>query len=268
VSLTPEQRERALAHFRRFLRQRLVNLERLALDDLTFNVLLLRANATMLELHDAETLLRYRLAQRLERGSVTAFGTTLQSISKDIAGHATGVAGADIMLVRDRHYYIQVKSGPDTANRDIAQNIGALLNSARDPQAVCMFGVCYARPEQISGIVKGQLQAAGVGLMIGREFWEFISGDPNCLNEILALASEAAGEAPPGELSFAERVDRKLEGLTRDFTNRYGATRWMTGPGNGSLPITPDRSSSPRAHRGPAVTAAARRARMLDHGYI
>ena len=56
---------------------------------------------------------RYRLAQRLERGSVTAFGSTLQAIAKDIAGHATGVAGADIMLQRDgRRYYIQVKSGP------------------------------------------------------------------------------------------------------------------------------------------------------------
>lgn len=227
MPLSPEQRERSLTHFRRFLRQRVVNLERLTLADLTFNVVLLRANATMLELHDPETLLRYRLAQRVERGSVTAFGTTLQAISKDIAGHATGVAGADIMLVRDgRRYYIQVKSGPDTANRDIAQNIGLLLNAARarDPEAVCMFGVCYARPEQISGIVKGQLQQAGVGLRIGREFWEFISGDPQCLDELLILASTAAGEAPPGETSFAERVEAKLESLTREFTDRYGAT--------------------------------------------
>lgn len=227
MPLTAEQRERALGHFRRFLRQRVVNLERLTLADLTFNVVLLRANATMLELRDAETLLRYRLAQRVERGSVTAFGTTLQAISKDIAGHATGVAGADIMLVKDnRRFYIQVKSGPDTANRDIAQNIGSLLNSARarDPEAVCMFGVCYARPEQISGIVKGQLQRAGVGLRVGREFWEFISGDPRCLNELLALAGEAAGEAPPGEASFADRVEQKLENLVREFRERYGQT--------------------------------------------
>jgi hypothetical protein len=225
VPLTADQRERVLEHFRRFLRRRVVNLERLGLADFTFNVVLLRANATMLELRDPETLLRYRLAQRVERGSVTAFGSTLQAIAKDIAGHATGVAGADIMLVRDnRHYYIQVKSGPETANQDIAQNIGTLLNSARarDPDAVCMFGVCYARPEQISGIVNGQLQRAGVGLKIGREFWEFISGDPQCLNELLALAGEAAGEAPPGEASFADRIEQKLESLVAEFHARYG----------------------------------------------
>jgi hypothetical protein len=85
-----------------------------------------------------------------------------------------------------------------------------------------MFGVCYARPEQISGIVKGQLERAGVGLKIGREFWEFISGDPQCLNELLALAGDAAGEAPAGEASFADRVEAKLESLTSEFAARYG----------------------------------------------
>jgi hypothetical protein len=227
VPLTAEQRDRASEHFRRFLRQRVVQLERLTLADLTFNVVLLRATATMLDLHDAESLLRYRLAQRLERSSVTAFGTTLQAIAKDIAGHATGVAGADIMLLKNnRHYYIQVKSGPDTANQDIAQNIGSLLNSARvrDPSAVCMFGVCYARPEQISSIVKGQLQAAGVGLIVGREFWEFISDDPQCLDELLALAGEASAEAQPGEASFDDRVRRKLASLVGEFHGRYGHT--------------------------------------------
>lgn len=150
MALTPEQEARARLQFERFLQRRVANLERLTIDHLKFNVLLTRVTATMLELSTPEAVLRSRLAQHLERGSVTAFGTTLQSIAKDIAGEATGVAGADIMLTRGgRHYYIQVKSGPDTANRDIAQNISTLLNSARvrDPESICLFGVCYARPD-------------------------------------------------------------------------------------------------------------------------
>lgn len=181
----------------------------------------------MLELETPQALLRYRLAQHLERGLVTAFGTTLQAIAKGIGGEATGVGGADIMLNREgRRYYIQVKSGPDTANRDIAQNISGLLNAARarDPGAICLFGVCYARPDQISTIVQGQLNERGVGLKVGREFWEFISGDPLCLDELLEIASTAAGEAEPGQQSFAERVDAKLDQLTADFTQRYGGT--------------------------------------------
>lgn len=227
MPLTAEQRTRARRQFDRFLQRRVTNLEALTLSHLKFNVLLTRVTATMLELETPESLLRARLAQHLERGSVTAFGTTLQSIAKDIAGEATGVAGADIMLTREgRHYYIQVKSGPDTANRDIAQNISTLLNAARarDPEAICLFGVCYARPDQISPIVLSQLQQRGVGLQVGRAFWEFISGDANCLVEILDIASSVADESGPGELSFSDRVERKLKELTREFHSRYGET--------------------------------------------
>lgn len=225
MPLTSDQRERARHQFDRFLQRRVENLEQLTLSHLKFNVVLTRVTATMLELETPEAILRARLAQHLERGSVTAFGTTLQSIAKDIAGEATGVAGADIMLTRDgRHYYIQVKSGPDTANQDIAQNISTLLNAARarDPEAICFLGVCYARPDQISPIVRGQLEQRGVGLKVGREFWEFISGDPGCLDELLELSSASADEAAPGELSFAERVELKLKELTNDFCAQYG----------------------------------------------
>lgn len=225
MPLTAEQRERAVDQFDRFLSRRVRNLEALTLDHLKFNVLLTRVTATMLELDTPEALLRSRLAQHLERGSTTAFGTTLQAIARDITGQATGVAGADIALERDgRRHYIQVKSGPDTANQDIAQNISTLLNSARarDPTAICLMGVCYGRPDQISQITKSQLDRRGVGILVGREFWEFISGDPNCLGELLGLAEEAAEGAPPGELSFSDRVDRKLAELVAEFHERYG----------------------------------------------
>jgi hypothetical protein len=206
------------------LRQRVVNLEQLTLSSLKFNVILLRVSAQTLELDTPEKLMRYRLAQHLERGSVTAMGNALQAIARVIA-KATGVAGADIMRERaGRRYYVQVKSGPDTANKDIAQNIATLLNSARarDPGAVCMMGVCYGRPEQISGITQRELQTRGVALTIGREFWEFISDDPDCMAELLELAGMVTEERPDGELSFAERVERKLQALALEFRDSYG----------------------------------------------
>jgi hypothetical protein len=225
MPLTVQQRDRIEAIFTRFLDARLRNLEARTLDDLKFNVVALRASATMLELTDPQALLRYRLAQNLERGSVTAMGTALQRVAREIVGHGSGVAGADIELSRGgRRYFIQVKSGPDTANRDIAQNISALLNSARarDPSSICLFGVCYARPEQISGIAHRELQRAGVGLKVGREFWEFISGDPNCMSEVLELAGRAAqGHVASGQ-PFSARVDAKVVELAQDFSNRYG----------------------------------------------
>jgi hypothetical protein len=225
MPLTDVQRDRIRAIFGRFLEARTRNLEALTLDHLKFNVVALRATATMLELETPEALLRYRLAQHLERGLVTGMGSTLQAIAREIAGQGSGVAGADIEKLKGgRRYFIQVKSGPDTANKDIAQNIATLLNSARarDPEAVCLLGVCYGRPEQISGIAHRELEIRGVGLRVGQEFWEFIGDDPNTMTAVLELAAETAASLEAGDESHNERVERKLEALVEDFQARYG----------------------------------------------
>ena len=225
MALSADQRSRIQATFAKYLITRAKNAEKLSLADLKFNVVHLRTIAPMLDLSTPLDLIRYRLAQHLERGSSTAMGSALQAVAREIAGSGTGVAGADIEVVRNgQRFYIQVKSGPDTANKDIAQNIGALLNSARerDPTAACVLGVCYARPEQISGIAKKELVARGVGLKVGREFWEFISGDPDCMSEILELAAVAADTPIEGE-SFDDRIERKAQEIAAEFEDRYGS---------------------------------------------
>jgi Type II restriction endonuclease EcoO109I len=123
-----------------------------------------------------------------------------------------------------RRYFIQVKSGPDTANKDIAQNIATLLNSARarDPEAVCLLGVCYGRPDQISAIAHREMQSRGVGLLVGRAFWEFIGDDVGTMGEVLELAADAASGLEAGDETYSERVERKLEGLLGEFKRRYG----------------------------------------------
>jgi hypothetical protein len=226
MPLTEDQRAQIADIFARFLEKRIKNLRALRLDDLKFNVVALRVSAEMLELRTPLDLIRYRLAQHLERGAVTAMGAAMQAVAREIAGSGSGVAGADIEVIdpSGRRYFVQVKSGPDTANKDIAQNIGMLLNSARarDPTASCVLGVCYARPEQISPIAKAELVSRGVGLKVGREFWEFISGDPGCLDELLELAGEQAGGETSAGVRFADLVEAKAQELAAAFEARFG----------------------------------------------
>lgn len=227
MALSQAQRDQIRTIFSRFLGKRIPSLDKLTLDHLKFNVVALRATATILELETPLALLRYRLSQHLERGLVTAMGSALQAVAKAIAGQGSGVAGADIEKTRDgRRYFIQIKSGPDTANKDIAQNIAALLNSARarDPEAICLLGVCYGRPEQISKIAHGELQARGVDLRMGRQFWEFIGDDPGTMAEVLELAGEAAAALEAGPTAYSDLVERKLAELVAEFTRRYGET--------------------------------------------
>jgi hypothetical protein len=227
MPLTKDQRARIAEIFSRFLEKRVQNLQALTLEDLKFNVVALRVSAEMLEFSTPLDLMRYRLAQHLERGAVTAMGTALQAVAREIAGFGSGVAGADIEVTDEsgRRYFVQVKSGPDTANKDIAQNIGMLLNSARarDPTASCVLGVCYARPEQISAIAKAELVSRGVALKVGREFWEFISGDPSCLDELLELAGERASGGTSSGVRFADLVEAKAQELAAAFEARFGS---------------------------------------------
>jgi hypothetical protein len=51
--------------------------------------------------------------------------------------------------------------------------------------------MCYGSRDQVSSIVlKYVAEEGGVEWLAGREFWEFISGDPNCVDEIYAIAAE------------------------------------------------------------------------------
>jgi hypothetical protein len=62
----------------------------------------------------------------------------------------------------------------------------------------------------------------GVGLKVGREFWEFMSGDPDCMSEILELAAAAADTPIEGE-SFDDRIERKAQEITAEFEAEYGS---------------------------------------------
>ena len=72
-------------------------------------------------------------------------------------------------------------------------------------------------------MVQAELKARGIQLMVGRQFWAFLSGDERCMDELLDLARAAAEEAPPGEeTSFSDRVDEKVVELVTAFKERYG----------------------------------------------
>jgi hypothetical protein len=226
MALTAEQRERIIERFHAYLAGRFARLRRLRLSEMNFNVVALRSMATLLELDSPDALIRYRFAQFTERGFVTAMGGTLQEIAKIAAASPTGVAGADIEIDRDgTRYYIQVKSGPTTANKDIAQNIQRLLASARRLHgrgAVVLLGVCYGTRAQMSAIAADQLEPFGVDYLIGREFWDFITGNEDSMAELLELAAIAAARPLPDGLSFRDSVEGKIASLTAEFRTRSG----------------------------------------------
>lgn len=210
----------------KFLYQRVRTIRRLKIQDLHINPFLIRILAGELGLNDAHSIVRWMVNQRLERGTVTSFGLVLQEVAK-VFSEGTGVEGADIQKTKhNRRHYIQVKSGPNTIPKDMGQRIAQLLRSAqrRNRGSVALLGMCYGNREQVSSIVRQYVEGeGGIDWLAGREFWDFISDDPGCIDEIYELAAAVGqGFRDHQGMTLAQIIEAKLQELETEFTRLYG----------------------------------------------
>lgn len=89
--------------FKAIMDSRFNALKKINLANLNFNPFLLR----LLNLDSPRQIAEFMVSQRVERGTVTSFGTRIQKIAKIITTRGTGVEGADISLEKGgRRYYI------------------------------------------------------------------------------------------------------------------------------------------------------------------
>lgn len=222
--MTPEQRQQIKSIFVNFLRRRLKRVERLDLEDLNINPFLYRLLSRELGLRDARSIVKWRMDQFFERGTVTSFGNVLEAIAR-VFSEGTGVEGADVMKTKEgTRYYIQVKSGPNTVPKDMATRLSNLLQSAqrRNRGSVALFGMCYGNEDQVSSIVQRYVQ---VDHLIGREFWEFISGEPDCIGQIYDIAAEVSYifRDEKGR-TLTQSLDDKANELASEFEQLYSAS--------------------------------------------
>lgn len=157
LRMNAEQRARVYQAFAEFLQGRADTLRKLKLADLEFNAFLLRlySGPHGLGLADAPSIIRWRLAQRMERGTVTSLGSAFQRAAVAFADQ-TGVEGSDIVKIkragiRSQTYYIQLKSGPNTVPKDLAVTTRELLRRAQqfNRGSVPIYGVAYGSYQQI-----------------------------------------------------------------------------------------------------------------------
>lgn len=226
MPLDAEKREQVKRVFEGFLLNRANTIRRLKIEDLNINPFLIRLLAQELGLNHSRAIVTWLVRQRLERGTVTSFGTALQKVA-ELFSEGTGVEGADVLKTKEgTHHHIQIKSGPNTIPKDLGVRIAQLLRSAqrRNLGSVALYGMCYGSQEQVSSIVRKYVgDEGGVNWLSGRAFWEFISDDAQCIDEIYQIAAEVgvSFKGPDGR-SLSEVVEFKIKELTRQFELLYG----------------------------------------------
>ena len=76
--------------------------------------------------------------------------------------------------------------------------------------------------EQVSSIVHRYVQ---VDYLIGREFWEFISDEPDCIDQIYEIAAEVSRTFRDAEgRTLTQALDDKADELADEFGQLYSAS--------------------------------------------
>jgi hypothetical protein len=224
MALSEEVRTKVRAIFGDFLRRRIETIQGLKLRDFNINPFLFRLLAEQMGLRDARAIVRFLLHERFERGAVTSAGDMFQKLAA-IFCEPTGVEGADLLKRKEgRYYYIQVKAGPNTVDKDACIKLSHDLRSAqrRHLGSITVFGMAYGTEEQISSIVRNYLDVDM--MLIGEQFWEFISDDPDCLKELYEIAGEVGRTFRDKRgRTIAQLLQEKYEQLVREFEETYGS---------------------------------------------
>lgn len=197
-------------------------LKKLSINNLNFNPFLLR----VLNLDSPKKIAEFMINERLERSVVTSFGSRIQKVAKLVGGKGTGVEGGDILVEKEgKRYYVQMKAGPNTPNKDLVSMINQLLRSAtrRNAGSIALLGMTYGTREQVSGIIKGY---SHIDWKIGREFWEFI-GEKGLAHEIYEIIAEINKEYKQDGMTFNELYEEKLKELENTIKEQYGESESM-----------------------------------------
>ncbi len=154
----------------------------------------------------AESIAKALVYPRVLGTSITtSFGTNMQNFCNVVLrGYASLVSGIDIEFIDaidGRKKYCQIKSGPNTINKDdiksIIDHFDSVRNLARtnrntdiNPTIDCIVGVLYGTFEDISSHYRVVNNTYPV--VCGQDFWHRLTGDPNFYEALINAFAEVA----------------------------------------------------------------------------
>lgn len=151
----------------------------------------------------------------------TSFGQNMQAFTQNVLGSfGSTTLGIDIEFIDqlDQHKkYCQIKSGPNTINKDDVESIAghfksirnlARTNNLRLGQDDLIVGVLYGSPEQLSSHYKRLSTQYNHPVFVGEEFWHRLTGDNGFYYDLIDAIASIANEA-----NFSSELNRVIENL-------------------------------------------------------
>lgn len=153
----------------------------------------------------------------------TSFGNAIQQFTSNVlSAYGSTTHGIDIEYIDNidgRKKYCQLKSGPNTINKDdvdtIVGHFTAIKNLARTNNLLItdndlVVGVVYGETEELSGHYK-RIDRDHHPVIIGQDFWHRLTGDANFYNELIAAIASVAQNA-----DFQKELEDVISELSKD----------------------------------------------------
>lgn len=197
-------------HFERFLSTKIQSLEELSLSEMSINPFLIAVVGDQIGVGNSGDLARWMVLQRIERGTSTAFGATLKHVAREFC-NADPLPGMDGRIERGGSVYnLLITSGPKHNYAAVHRMRDRLQSTKSDePDSVPVLGMCYGNASSVGHMTKKYV--GGIRQIAGREFWTFVSDDPDCYQNIIEIAVTAHNYVRSDtQVTLEELIRRKI----------------------------------------------------------
>jgi hypothetical protein len=166
--------------------------------EIIVNPFFLALMKNQLKIDTKKKLAEHLIFQGVTKGLATSFGCKLQKIAEEFT-HEPPRKGFHLKICKNnKKYNVLVVSGLQHNTANVEKYRSKMEKIRKDyPRESPIFGICYGNQNVLKQNTFGKMLRKGLEgekIIIGREFWEFISGNKKCRNELLKIIKNEAEE--------------------------------------------------------------------------
>ncbi len=213
-----------------FIRRQRKAITNLTIDGLNANPLLCKA----LKLNSPAEFLKFYTYSAISRSIVTSMGFFVQDLilysntnvfnGKDYPSVNGTKWDVVIERVNGAKSYIEVKSGPNDLDKTQILAYDKAIDLVHENGEQAFLGITYGKKDGqyvSTSILETYVEDWKNKTLIGAEFWDYISDNPNYHNVLMDTIHQTA-ESFLNEISLVDAIDEKILSLIDDFNHVYG----------------------------------------------
>jgi len=207
----------------RFIRRQIENIRNISLEKLNPNPFI----AKSLNLNSPRELIEFNVYALAIRSIVTSMGFFVEDLLLSTSDSVEKIkSGWDIVKTDQNNtkHYIQVKSGPNDMDKDQIVSWIRKIGDIETQGDRGYIGTTYGKRDNATvtfTLLRQLMENYEEKTLIGRELWEFLSGDTAFLDRLLETLKETALSIM-NTRSILDEIEVAVERVTKEFIDKFG----------------------------------------------